>query len=251
MPAEMTDGAAADAIAGLLLKLRARDLIGLEEEEVLRASVSEIREYPEGRTIVRTGTTVSHSTLLVEGIVCRYKDLADGQRQIMELHVAGDFVDLHGFLLKQLDHNVGAMTKIRVALVPHDALRSITESHPHLGRMLWFSTLMDASIHREKILSIGRRSALARIAHIFCELLVRLQIVGLADDKSFALPLTQADLADCTGLTSVHVNRMLKKLRDENMLTFRGARATIEDWERLQRVAEFDPTYLHLERRPR
>jgi CRP-like cAMP-binding protein len=138
-----------------------------------------------------------------------------------------------------------------VALVPHDALRSITESHPHLGRMLWFSTLMDASIHREKILSIGRRSALARIAHIFCELLVRLQIVGLADDKSFALPLTQADLADCTGLTSVHVNRMLKKLRDENMLTFRGARATIEDWERLQRVAEFDPTYLHLERRPR
>src|SRR5687768_11739190 len=171
MAAEFTDKDAAEAVAALLLKLRVRDLVAGEEEEVLRASVAEIRDHPPGRTIIRSGTTLSASTLLVEGIVCRYKDLADGQRQIMELHVAGDFVDLHGFLLKQLDHNVGAMTPIRVASVPHDALRGITETHPHLGRMLWFSTLLDAAIHREKILSIGRRSALARIAHIFCELL--------------------------------------------------------------------------------
>jgi CRP-like cAMP-binding protein len=251
MRAEMTEADSAKAIAGLLLKLRARDVVTEEEEAVLRASVSEIREYPAGRAIVRTGTTLSASTLLIEGIVCRYKDLADGQRQIMELHVAGDFVDLHGFLLKQLDHNVGSMTPIRVASVPHDALRGITETHPHLGRMLWFSTLLDAAIHREKILSIGRRSAMARIAHIFCELLVRLRMVGLATDAGYDLPLTQADLADVTGLTSVHVNRMLKKLRDDKLLTFRGGTVTIEDWERLQRVAEFDPTYLHLERRPR
>jgi len=251
MRVEMTDADASKAIAGLLLKLRARDLVGAEEEDVLRASVSELHEHPAGRTIVRTGTTLSASTLLVEGIVCRYKDLADGQRQIMELHVAGDFVDLHGFLLKRLDHNVGTMTAVKVASVPHDALRGITETHPHLGRMLWFSTLLDAAIHREKILSIGRRSALARIAHIFCELLVRLRMVGLASDTGYALPLTQADLADVTGLTSVHVNRMLKKLRDDKVLTFRGGMVTIGDWEQLQRVAEFDPTYLHLERRPR
>lgn len=251
MRAETREIDAAGAVAGLLLKLRARDLVSEEEEEVLRAAVSEIREYPEGRTIVRTGTTLSASTLLVDGIVCRYKDLADGQRQIMELHVAGDFVDLHGFLLKQLDHNVGTMTPVRIASFPHDGLRTVTETHPHLGRMLWFSTLLDAAIHREKILSIGRRSAMARIAHIFCELLVRLRIVGLADDRSYALPLTQADLADVTGLTSVHVNRMLKKLRDEDLLTFRGGMVTIGDWDRLQRVAEFDPAYLHLERQPR
>lgn len=251
MRVEMTDADAANAVAGLLLKLRARDLVTGEEEAVLRAAVAEIHEYPAGRTIVRTGTTLSASTLLVEGIVCRYKDLADGQRQIMELHVAGDFVDLHGFLLKQLDHNVGAMTAVKIASVAHDALRGITETHPHLGRMLWFSTLLDAAIHREKILSIGRRSALARIAHIFCELLVRLRMVGLASDAGYSLPLTQADLADVTGLTSVHVNRMLKKLRDDDLLTFRGGKVTIGDWERLQRVAEFDPTYLHLERRPR
>jgi CRP-like cAMP-binding protein len=247
----MTDADAASAIATLLLKLRARDVVTDEEEEVLRASVAEIHEYPAGRTIVRTGTTLSASTLLVDGIVCRYRDLADGQRQIMELHVAGDFVDLHGFLLKRLDHNIGSMTPIRVASVPHDALRGITETHPHLGRLLWFSTLLDAAIHREKILSIGRRSALARIAHIFCELRLRLGMVGLASESGYALPLTQADLADVTGLTSVHVNRMLKKLRDDNLLTFRAGMVTIGDWERLQRIAEFDPTYLHLERRPR
>jgi CRP-like cAMP-binding protein len=251
MGVEFTDVDAARAVAGLLLKLRVRDLVSSEEEEVLRASVAEIVEHPAGRTIVRSGTTLSASTLLIDGIVCRYKDLADGQRQIMELHVAGDFVDLHGFLLKRLDHNIGTMTGVRVAHVPHDALRGITETHPHLGRMLWFSTLLDAAIHREKILSIGRRSAVARIAHIFCELLVRLRLVGLADETGYALPLTQADLADVTGLTSVHVNRMLKKLRDEKLLTFRGGRVSIGDWEGLQRLAEFDPTYLHLERRPR
>jgi CRP-like cAMP-binding protein len=251
MNADFTDADAASAVAPLLLKLRARDIVNQEEEEVLRASVAEIREHPPGRPIVRLGTSLSASTLLIDGIVCRYKDLADGQRQIMDLHVAGDFVDLHGFLLKRIDHNVGPLTAVRVASIPHDALRGITETHPHLGRMLWFSTLLDAAIHREKILSVGRRSAVARIAHIFCELFVRLRLVGLADEGGYRLPITQADIADATGLTSVHVNRMLKKLRDDKMLTFRGGQVTMANWEGLQRVAEFDPTYLHLERRPR
>jgi CRP-like cAMP-binding protein len=232
-------------------KLRARDLLAPDEEEVLRDAVSEVRELPAGSMVVRAGVTLSHSVLLFDGLACRYKDLADGQRQIMELHVGGDFLDLHGFLLKQLDHNVGSMTPVRFGLVPHEALRAITESHPHLARMLWFSTLLDAAIHRERILSVGRRSALSRIAHLFCELFVRLDIVGLASGNSYRLPLTQADLADANGLTSVHVNRMLRKLRDEKLLTFRGGEVVIHDWDRLQREAEFDPTYLHLERRPR
>jgi CRP-like cAMP-binding protein len=232
-------------------KLRARDVMSREEEEVLRGAVSEIREMPAGALVVRAGVTLSHSTLLFDGLACRFKDLADGQRQIMELHIGGDFLDLHGFLLKQLDHNVGSMTPVRFGLVPHEALRTITETHPHLARMLWFSTLLDAAIHRERILSVGRRSALSRIAHLFCELFVRLDIVGLVSGSSYRLPLTQADLADATGLTSVHVNRMLRKLRDEKLLTFRGGEVVIHDWDRLQREAEFDPTYLHLERRPR
>jgi CRP-like cAMP-binding protein len=253
MAAEPEPGPAArdDALRGLLLKLRARDILTEEEERVLRSGVSDIQEIAAGRTIVRAGVTVSESHLLVQGIVARYKDLADGQRQIMELHVPGDFVDLHGFLLKRLEHNVGALTPVRLAFVPHDRLRRITEDHPHLARLLWFSTLMDASIHREHILSVGRRTALSRIAHLLCELYLRLEVVGLAAAGRFHLPLIQADLADVTGLTSVHVNRMLKSLRDEALLTFRGGEVTIHDWERLQQIAEFNPDYLYLERRPR
>jgi CRP-like cAMP-binding protein len=240
-----------EALRPLLLKLRARDIIDEGEEKVLRASIASIQEISSGRIIVRAGTTLSDSTLLFDGFVCRYKDLADGQRQILEIHVPGDFLDLHGFLLKRIDHNVAAMTPVRFAQVPHDALREITERYPHLSRLLWFSTLIDAAIHREKILSIGRRNAVARIAHLLCELYVRLKLVGFAGDCRYPLPFKQADLADATGLTSVHVNRMLRKLRNEEILTFRGGEVTIHDWDRLQRVAEFNPIYLHLERRPR
>ena len=197
------------------------------------------------------GASVSQSTLLIEGLIARYKDLTDGQRQIMEIHVAGDFTDLHGFLLKRLDHNIGTLTPATVGFVPHETLARITQDEPHLARMLWLSTLMDAAIQREHILSIGRRPALARIAHLMCELCVRLEVIGLAEGRRFALPLTQLDLADAVGLTSIHVNRMLRQLREQKLMTFRGSQVEIHDWERLQRAADFDPSYLHLERRPR
>ena len=251
MPAERDFASAEVGLDRLLMKLRARDLVGDEEERVLRASVVEVKDISAGRTLTRAGVTVSNCTLLVEGFIARYKDLADGQRQIMEVHVPGDFLDLHSFLLKRLEHSIGSLTPVRVAYVPHDALRKITEDHPHLARLLWFSTLLDAAIHREHIVSVGRRSAASRIAHLICELQVRLEVVGLSRDMRFALPLTQSDMADATGLTSVHVNRMLKRLRDEELVTMRGGEVTIHDWDRLQRIAEFSTDYLYLERRPR
>lgn len=240
-----------DPLALLLLKLRARDMLSAEEEAVLRASVAEVKEVGQGKMLVKAGVTLSVCTLLVEGFVCRYKDLADGQRQIMEIHVPGDFLDLHSFLLNRLEHHVGSMTPVRLALVPHDRIREITEKHPHLGRMLWFSTLLDAAIHRERILSVGRRSAIARIAHLLCELNERLGVVGLAKGHRYNLPITQTDLADASGLTSVHVNRMLKQLRDQQLLTFRNNEVVIHEWERLRQIAEYSSAYLYLERRPR
>jgi len=235
----------------LLMKLRARDVITPAEEAVLADSVDGLTHVPQDKVLVKAGVTLSHSTLLVEGFACRYKDLADGQRQIMEIHVPGDFIDLHGFLLNRLEHNLGSLTPVKLASVPHDRLRLITERHPHLARLLWFSTLLDAAIHRERILSVGRRSALARIAHLLCELNLRLEVVGQAHGGRYMLPLTQSDIADATGLTAVHVNRMLKQLRDQQLLTFRGGEVVIEEWDRLQRVAEFSSGYLYLERRPR
>lgn len=245
------DSAAQEGFDRLLMKLRARDVVDEAEEQVLRGCVSEVREVGAGRVIIRSGTTLTESTLLISGFVCRYKDLADGQRQVMELHVPGDFLDLHSFLLKRLEHDVGALTPVLLATVPHEHLRGITEGYPHLARMLWFSTLLDASIHRERILSIGRRTAIARIAHLLCELYLRLEIVGLSGELRFPLPLTQADLADACGLTPVHVNRMLKKLRDDGLLTFRGGEVVIHEWDRLAKIAEFSDSFLYLERRPR
>ena len=153
-------------------------------------------------------------------------------------------------MVGSLEHNVGALTDVRMANVPHAALRDITERHPHLTRMLWFMTLVDAAVLREHLLSVGRRDALGRIAQLLCELNLRLEVVGMADKGLFALPLTQADLADATGLTAVHVNRTLRTLRDRGIVTFRSGRVTIDDWPALQAAAEFDPGYLYLGRRP-
>jgi CRP-like cAMP-binding protein len=234
-----------------LMKLRARDDISAEEEAAIRSAVADTRDYAADRTIIHRGEELEVSTLLIDGLMCRYKDMRDGQRQITELHVSGDFVDLHSFTLKRLDHNVMTLTPCRVALVPHERLKAITEQHPHLTRVYWFSTNLDAAIHREWELSLGRRSAAARLANLICELHVRLGLIGLAEEKGFALDLTQTDLAECLGLTSVHVNRTLKELREQGLMTFRNGRVTIEDPAGLRRVAEFDPAYLYLEKRPR
>lgn len=240
-----------DGVNFLLRKLRMRDEVSEREEEVLRAAVASTENFRAGKTIIRSGETLSRSALLAAGLVARYKDLREGQRQIMELHVPGDFTDLHGFPLKMLDHDVGAITPVTIAWVPHEALQRITECEPHLTRMLWLSTLMDSAIQRERILSIGRRPAHARISHLLCELYIRLEVIGLAEEMSYALPMTQTDLADASGLTPVHVNRMLRELREQGLLTFRSGRVTIHDWLRLQTAAEFDPIYLHVEHRPR
>ena len=158
---------------------------------------------------------------------------------------------MHSFTLKRLDHHVITLTPCRVAVLPHERLREITEQHPHLTRVYWFGTNLDAAIHREWEVSLGRRTAIAKVAHLFCELYVRLGIVGLTDGLSYQLALTQTDLAECLGLTSVHINRTLKELREAGLVEFRGGEVVIQDLEGLQRVAEFDPSYLYLERRAR
>jgi CRP-like cAMP-binding protein len=234
-----------------LMKMRARDDISAEEEQALRGAMGEVLTYPADHTFITAGQELSCSTLLLEGILCRYKDLSDGQRQITELHIAGDFADLHSFTLKHLDHNVMALTRSKVVQVPHENLKKITENYPHLARVLWFSTNLDAAIHREWEVSLGRRSALERTAHLFCELQVKLGLVGLASEREYALPITQVELAECLGLTSVHVNRVLKELRERKLVEFRSGKVTIGNPGELRRVAEFDPAYLYLDKRAR
>jgi len=234
-----------------LLKLRARDDISAEEEQAIRDMVAEQHEHAADEVIVRAGEKLKASTLLLDGVIARAHSLKEGGRQITELHVAGDFADIHGFTLKRLDHDLVAMTRCRVAAVPHDRLKEVTSSHPHLARVYWFGTNLDAAIHRTWSVSLGRRRASARMAHLFCELNIRLGIVGLARDNAFDLPLTQDELADCLGLTPVHVNRTRKELRERDLLEFRSGRVSIYDLPTLEQLAEFDPAYLYLERQRR
>jgi CRP-like cAMP-binding protein len=231
-----------------LMKLRVRHSISAEEEAAIRAVIRETREIPSDRTFIRAGDELNFSTLLLDGLMCRYKDLRNGERQITEINVAGDFADMHSYTLKRLDHNLMTLSPCRVAILQHDDARQLFLDHPRLHDVYWFGTNLDAAIHREWALSLGRRDAKSRTANLFCELRVRLAIVARADERCYDLPLTQTDLAECLGLTSVHVNRVLKELREGGLVEFRGGRVTIMDLAGLERAAEFDPTYLYLQR---
>jgi len=230
-----------------LMTIRIRHAISAAEEQAIRASVSEYRSYKADQTFIRRGERLHHSTLLLDGLICRYKVLRSGKRQISELHVAGDFADLHSFPLKRLDHDIMTLTACEVALVPHAHISETIARFPRLGRIYWFLTTLDAAVHREWELSLGQRNGIARLAHLFCELRTRLAVTKLTENRSFALDLTQTDLGECTGMTVVHVNRCLKQLRNQGLVTFQSGRVTIHDLPALERLAEFDPAYLYLD----
>ena len=232
-----------------LKKLRRRIDISSDEERAIRSAVAETRRLPADAIAIRSGEQLTSSMILLDGWMARSKDLQSGERQVTELHVAGDFADLHSYTLKQLDHDVMTLSECTVAIVPHERLREITERHPRLSRVYWFATNVDGAIHREMALSLGQRSAISRMAHLFCELYERLALVGRANGDSYDFPLTQREISECLGLTVVHANRTLQELRRRGLIELENRRLTILDRRGLEGVAEFDPTYLYLERR--
>ncbi|XHR99033.1 hypothetical protein ACFB49_06270 [Sphingomonas sp. DBB INV C78] len=179
----------------------------------------------------------------------RYIDDRNGLRQLVAVHVPGDFVDLHAFPLKVLDHDVATMTAATVAIVPHAELDAITREMPQLTRKLWFATLVDAAIHRAWLFRLGRLDAIGRVAHFLCETNARLVSAGLSDGHRFALGFTQTDLAEICGLTNVHVNRVMRYLRGERLCVFRSSLVEIIDPERLVARGQFDPAYLYIDDR--
>lgn len=235
----------------LLLQLSHRDDISEKEKAEVFALFSGERHFAAGEEIVREGARPKVSLLLTEGLAARFKVLEDGGRQIAALHVPGDFLDLHGFLLKVLAHGVLALSDCTLVQVEHEALRKLTQTSPHLTRLLWLDTLIDASVHREWLVGMGRRKAIGQLAHLICELYVRLRTVNRTDAMSFRLPVTQNELADVLGLSIVHVNRTLRDLRKRGVIRWEGDRIHIDDWDALAEIAEFDPTYLSLQKEPR
>ena len=233
-------------IESLLLNLESHDIVSPREQALLRGMITRDRRFKVDEDIVAEGSRPTHSTLIVEGFAARYKYMADGTRQITSLHVAGDFVDLHAFLLKTMDHGIVAMSPCHVAFMEHSDLKRITETEPHLSRLLWLDTVVDGAIHREWIVAMGRRSKKEHIAHLFCEIYVRLRVVQQTTGFSFHFPLTQLELADVLGISIVHLNKTLQILRKEGLLTWVSQTLTILDWPQLIKLAQFDPTYLSL-----
>lgn len=228
-----------------LMKLRRRIDLSAEEESAIRGLVAETRRVRADQVLIRSGEELHSSILLLDGWLARSKDLPGGERQFSELHVAGDFADLHAFTLKHLDHDVLALSDCNIAVVPHERLKEMTERSARLARMYWGLTSIDAAITRELALSLGQRSAVSRMAHLFCELYVRLDTVGRARSDGYEFPLTQRELAECLGLTVVHVNRTVQELRRRGLIELESRQLTILDRPALEGVADFDPAYLY------
>jgi CRP-like cAMP-binding protein len=230
----------------LIAKLESIGGLTAEERDAVAALPLRVKQIPEDTDIVRDGDAPSESCLLVEGFLCRYKMLPNGGRQILAIHTAGDIPDLQSLQLKIMDHSLGALTPCRVAFITHAALHEIARAYPGVMALFWRDTLIDAAIFREWLTGVGRRTAHQRIAHLFCEIHVRLKAVGLADDKGFDLPITQAEIADSLGLSTVHVNRVLQELRREGLIQSRGKYLGVTDWGALGEAGGFDPRYLHV-----
>jgi CRP-like cAMP-binding protein len=205
------------------------------------------RKYSTHEDIISEGQHSPDIRLILSGWACRYKILADGSRQILAFLVPGDLCHPETFILKEMDHSIGTLAASTIAAIPGETLREVMLSHPHIAVALCSSTLIDESVLRARIVDIGRRDAYQRIAHLLCELIVRLRIVGLTTDNSFELPITQVEFADATGLTHVYVNRMIQRLRDEGLIAWQGQRVTITNPAGLKEAGQFSPNYLHLD----
>lgn len=216
------------------------------EKGVLQNYTFSERSFSAGQDMVVEGSSPSYSTLMIEGFAVRYTLLEEGTRQITALHIAGDFCDLHSFLLRQMDHSVGALSDCRIAQLHHDDLADIVERQPGLTRLLWTSTVVDGAMHRQWSVRLARLSATANIAHFLCELFVRLKLVGLTGESGFAVPMNQSELAEVVGLGRSHVNLSLQELRRSNLIAWKGRQIEILDWDGLRSLGQFDPIYLNL-----
>jgi CRP-like cAMP-binding protein len=195
--------------------------------------------------LVREGEPATTCSLLVSGFAFRQKLVSDGARQIISIHIPGEFLDIQNSMLEIADHNVQALTRSSVALVQKGALTELIGNRPNIRRAIWLDSLIDSSVFREWVVNIGRRDARGRIAHLLCELAARLASSGVADGDMYDFPLTQEQVGDATGLTAVHTNRTLQALRKDGLISLSSSRLTILDWEGLAELGDFNERYLH------
>jgi CRP-like cAMP-binding protein len=212
-----------------------------------RASSDRMRKFGPRADITREGDKPRDVHLLLSGWACRYKQLEDGRRQVVSFFLPGDMCDLNIFILKEMDHSIGTITPVTIIDLSRDFFDEISTGFPRVATALWWETLVNVAIQREWTMNLGQRTASERMAHLLCELFFRLRLAGLTEDNSCEFPLTQADLADATGLSKVHVNRTLQALRTAELVVLKGKTLTVPSLERLMDAGLFNPNYLHMD----
>jgi len=233
----------------LVRKLEQLQALTAAQREVLQKLPVTVRELAPGDHVVHEGDKPKLVCMVVAGVTYRYTIVGSGKRQIMAFYIPGDIPDLSSLFIEQMDHSVAALVPSTIAAIPHGAMRRLFEQDPLLGEMFWRETLIDAAIIRRWLASVGRRTASACLAHIICEFVTRMRAAGLSDGVTCDFPMTQTDLGDAAGLSTVHVNRTLRDLRDRGLVTWGPRSVTIHDWAGLAALGEFDPSYLQLPRR--
>jgi CRP-like cAMP-binding protein len=239
------------ALHRFLNRLLLRSFLSSEEQEAILALPAAHAHVAARKEIVSPGETIDHACLVSKGVAARFDQMQGGQRQITALHIAGDMCDLHSVVAPTAAWGIAALTATNVLLVPHDSLRELARSRPAIALAFWRDSIVDASILAKWIGNIGRQDARARLAHLICEFGVRCELAGIGSKTAFALDATQEQLADALGLTAVHVNRTLQRLRAESVVSTRGHAIIVLDWDRLVQIAEFDPSYLLIGRHKR
>lgn len=232
-------------------KLERFTKLSSDERAALAQLGRNIRVIDARRDLICEGDEPRFVHLVLDGWACRYKTLPDGKRQIVSIFLAGDFCDVNVFILRYMDHSVGALTRLKVAAIAPDEMRALADGRPRITQALWWQELVAMSIQREWTLNLGQRTAYERLGHLMVELYLRLEAVGRAKDGRCDFPLTQNDLADATGLTAVHVNRTLQELRRDGLIELERKQLHILDLPRLMDATMFNPNYLHLNREGR
>jgi CRP-like cAMP-binding protein len=239
----------AQPVLGLDLLIRALRTIGelsSADEEAIRALPGRVRRLEAYEDIVSEGDRPNAICVIIDGFACRYKALENGQRQIVSFHNAGDVPDAQSLHIPRMDHSVGALDDTTVLHISHEAMFDLFKRMPSIAALFWRWTLIEASVFREWVLNVGRRDAYQRMAHLLCEVMTRMEVMGLVEGQTCQLPITQAELGDATGMSTVHVNRTLQALRAEKLIRLKTGSLTILNWEGLKKAGGFDPAYLHL-----
>lgn len=235
----------ANVLEPMVHKLTLRSRLGPAETRALLDLPHRLVTANQHSYLVREGDRSDCCVLLLSGFVYRNKIAGSGARQILSVHMRGDLVDLQNSLLDSADHNVQALTRAELAYIPHEAILDVAATHPAIARALWCDTLVDGSVFREWILNVGQRNARQRISHLLCEIALRQQEARLCHGPSYAWPMTQEQLGDATGLTAVHVNRTVQKLRKDGLISTDNQMLTIADFAELQAEGDFNRAYLH------